>query len=106
MSNSEKQHFNPAVVEWGAPEEGIGIRLHLDHPSMESLTADERGQMIVALSRFALLCEYMVANQEQIAQDGLTPVNAFMLLAMSLQDLRTVFQKMAGEIDLQEIAER
>lgn len=98
------QHFNPAVVEWAPPEEGMAIRLQLADPEMEELSPASREKMTLMLGRMALLCQYVVTNPEGLAKAGLTTEGAFNFLAAYMTDLTDLLQMMAGtRPDIEEI---
>ena len=92
--NNGKTHFNPAVVEWAIPEEGMSLRLHLENPGMEALSPNEREKLALLLGRLALLCDYVVSHQGNLGDGGLEPEIAFGVTAEYLKDLMSLFQAM------------
>lgn len=88
--------LNPAIVEWLLPEEGLGIRLQIDHPGMEHLSPAAREKLLLALSRFVIHCDFLVGNEAALAAKQISMEGAFTLLAGMLKDVNVMYQVMAG----------
>ena len=95
----DAHHYNPEVVEWSLPEEGIVIRLRLDQPGMAELSATSRENLVRASSLFALLCDYVVANREVLQGTNLPTEAAFSFIAEHTKDMTSMFRMMTGELE-------
>ncbi|MCP4426224.1 MAG: hypothetical protein GY803_17170 [Chloroflexi bacterium] len=57
-----------------------------------------REKMTLTAGRFAQLCEYVVARQDELQQRGMTAESAFNFLAENMKDLHSFYQMMTGEL--------
>lgn len=95
LHHDDKQHTNPALIEWALPDEGIDIRLKLDVPGVEKLPRLCRKQMAGLLGKVALLCETTVANQDALQQNGVALEGVFIYLAEYTAGLIPLMQMLA-----------
>lgn len=91
-------HRDPALIEWTLPQEGIEIRLRIDSDNMVRLTPAVREKMTLTLGRFAQVCDYIVARQDELPQRGMSVESAFNFLASHMQGLHNFYQMMVGEL--------
>ncbi len=92
-------HRDPALVEWSLPQEGIEIRLCIDTENMAKLTPAAREKMTLTLGRFAQVCEYVVAHQNDLPRQGMSAESAFNFLAGYMKDLHSFYMMMTGELE-------
>ena len=95
LHHDEKQHINPALIEWTLPDEGLDIRLKLDVPGVEQLPPLCREHMAGLLGKVALLCETTVANQDALQQNGVALEGVFVYLAEYTAGLIPLIQMLA-----------
>ena len=91
-------HYDPALVEWSLPQEGIEIRLRMDTENMATLPPAAREKMVLTLGRLAQVCDYVVAQQDDLQQHGMSAESAFNFLASHMQGLHNFYQMMTGEL--------
>ncbi len=89
---------DPALVEWSLPQEGIEIRLRIDTENMANMTPAAQEKMALTLGRFAQVCDYIVARQDDLPQLGMSVESAFNFLAGYMQDLHNFYKMMSGEL--------
>ena len=82
-------HLNPEVVEWSQPQEGLAIRLHLNHPAMESISPQARESLQLSLGRMALLCDFIVAHSYDREK-------SFQFLAAHLQEVTGFYHRVVA----------
>ena len=92
------RHQDPAQVEWSLPQEGIEIRLRIDTENMATLPPAAREKLTLMLGRLAQVCDYVVAQQDDLQQRGMTAESAFNFLASHMQGLHNFYQMMTGEL--------
>ncbi|MCB9423188.1 MAG: hypothetical protein H6667_25545 [Ardenticatenaceae bacterium] len=91
-------HHDPALVEWSLPQEGLDIRLRIDTENMVNMSPAAREKMTLTLGRFAQVCDYIVARQDDLPQLGMSVESAFNFLAGYMQDLHNFYKMMSGEL--------
>lgn len=94
---SEGPHFNPNLIEWSIPQEGLIAQLQIYHPEMELLPTEAREQMSTALGRFIQLCEYMIDKERKLSANNLPIEKSCSFLANYMLYLQTFYKSMAGE---------
>ncbi len=91
-------HHDPALVEWSLPQEGLEIRLRIETETMANLPPAAREKMIVTLGLFAQVCDYIVAQQDELPQRGMSAASAFNFLGSHMQGMHNFYQMMVGEL--------
>ena len=101
MARSERDpssHHDPSLVFWELPEEGVQIHFRLNTLEMEQASPQVREQLEVCLSRLAMLCDLLMANETTLEQRGYSLVDSYAFLAVMLKDTTSFFQMLMGEL--------
>ncbi len=94
-------HENPVVIEWAAPDIGLGIRLHINNPKMELLPPESREQVRLALARLTMLYTTILTTpDEEFEAANITLDGSLRFIASMINDLTSLYLTMLGQLEL------